>query len=247
MLWLRHKIPLAFDMTPTPPKAILDYIKKHRPNVMPIPAPQFNLMPQRPVQRDFNIATAFDRHTMFRISYLPYVFVDVIWDYIDTLNDLAKILHIRETRHCSRALNELWRDYDRTRSQSLDWSHRKQIADHAQQFIDESTPLQWAWKVIHSEMKRKNPDLSPDWVMFLAQADLVCSMFAALIRYARHFDAKVTEKAGRKLHSLLPDEIYKMQRIIPEYMNGIPHTRIRRLVDSVLFKDFLTQPLSDDE
>ncbi|MCM1165185.1 MAG: hypothetical protein NC110_00210 [Ruminococcus sp.] len=234
-------------MTPTPPKEILDFIKKHRPGMMPLQPSPFSVMPSRPVQRDFNIETAFDRHTVFRISYLPFVFFDVIWDYIDTLNDLAKILKVRETRHCSRALNELWRDYDRTRSRILDYDHRKNIADHAEQFIEESPTLQWAWNVIHSEYRRKNPDLLPDWVMFIAQADLVCSMFAALIRYARHFDDMITKKAGRKLHSILPDEIYKMQKIIPEYMGGMKPTRIRRLVDAALFRDFLTQELTDDE
>lgn len=231
---------------PPPSREMLDFIKKHRPDAMPMPSPTFGIAP-RPAQKEFDIATAFDRHTVFRISYLPYVFVDVIRDYIDTLNNLAMILKVRELRHCSRALNELWRDYDRDRSMTLDWEHRKRIADHAEQFIEESTPLQWAWKVIHSEYRRKHPDLKPDWVMFIAQADLVCSMFAALFRYARHFDAMITKKAGRKLHSLLPDEIAKMQRIIPEYLNGIPHTRIRRLTDSILFKDFLTQPLTDEE
>lgn len=132
------------------------------------------------------------------------------------------------------------------RAKTLDWEHRTRIAEHAQQFIEESEPLTWAWKMIHSEYKRKNPDLLPDWVMFIAQADLVCAMFAALMRYARHFDAMITAKAGRKLHTILPDEIRRMQGLIPEYMGGMPHTRIRRLVDAALLKDFLTQPLSDE-
>jgi len=35
--------------------------------------------------------------------------------------------------------------------------------------------------------------------------------------------------------------------LIPEYLGGMPHTRIRRLVDARLLKDFLTQPLTDEE
>ncbi len=229
-----------------PPKAILDYIKKHNPGFVPMPAPSFDIMPRRAAQTPFDITTAFDRHTVFRISYLPFVFFDVIWDYIDTLMDLARIIGNRETRHLSRALRQIRADYDHERAKTLDWEHRQRTAKHAQQFIEESDPLNWAWKVIHSEYKRKNPDLLPDWVMFLAQADLVCAMFAALTRYAAHFDAMITKKAGRKLHTLLPDEVRRMQGLIPEYMGGMPHTRIRRLVDAALLKDFLTQPLSDE-
>lgn len=229
-----------------PPKAILDYIKKHNPGFVPMPAPSFDIMPRRAAHTDFNIATAFDRHTVFRISYLPFVFFDVIWDYIDTLMDLARIIGNKETRRLSRALRDIRAEYDRERAKTLDWEHRQRTAIHAEQFIEESTPLQWAWKVIHSEYKRKNPDLLPDWVMFIAQADLVCAMFAALMRYARHFDAMITAKAGRKLHTILPDEVRRMQGLIPEFMGGMPHTRIRRLVDAVLLKDFLTQPLTDE-
>lgn len=229
-----------------PPKAILDYIKKHNPGFVPMPAPSFDIMPRLAAQKPFDIETAFDRHTVFRISYLPFVFFDVIWDYIDTLIDLSKIIGNKETRHLSRALRDIRAEYDHERAKTLDWEHRKHMAEHAEQFNEESKPLKWAWKVIHSEYKRKNPDLLPDWVMFVAQADLVCSMFAALMKYARHFDAMITQKAGRKLHSLLPDEVRRMQGLIPEYMGGMPHTRIRRLVDAVLFKDFLTQPLTDE-
>lgn len=229
-----------------PSQAILDIIKKHNPGFVPMPAPSFDIMPRRAAHIDFNIATAFDRHTVFRISYLPFVFFDVIWDYIDTLMDLARIIGNKETRRLSRALRQIRADYDYKRAKTLDWEHRQRIAKHAQQFIEESDPLNWAWKVIHSEYKRKNPDLLPEWVMFIAQADLVCAMFAALTKYARHFDPMITAKAGRKLHTILPDEVRRMQILIPEYLGGMPHTRIRRLVDAVLFKDFLTQPLTDE-
>ena len=229
-----------------PSQAVLDYIKKHNPGFVPMPAPSFDIMPRRAAHIDFNIATAFDRHTVFRISYLPFVFFDVIWDYIDTLMDLARIIGNKETRRLSRALRQIRADYDYKRAKTLDWEHRQRIAKHAQQFIEESDPLNWAWKVIHSEYKRKNPDLLPEWVMFIAQADLVCAMFAALTRYARHFDPMITAKAGRKLHTILPNEVRRMQILIPEYLGGMPHTRIRRLVDAVLFKDFLTQPLTDE-
>lgn len=225
-----------------PNNAILDFIKKHNPGFVPIPAPTFNVMPRR----EFDLVTAFDRHMVFRISYLPFVFFDVIWDYIDTLMDLARIIGNKDTRRLSRALRQIRADYDYERAKTLDWEHRQRIAKHAQQFIEESDPLNWAWKVIHSEYKRKNPDLLPEWVMFIAQADLVCAMFAALTRFARHFDPMITAKAGRKLHTILPDEVRRMQILIPEYLGGMPHTRIRRLVDAVLFKDFLIQPLTDE-
>lgn len=138
-----------------PAKAILDYIKKHNPGFVPMPAPSFDIMPRRAAQTPFDITTAFDRHTVFRISYLPFVFFDVIWDYIDTLMDLARIIGNRETRHLSRALREIRGEYDRERSKTLDWEHRTRIAKHAEQFIEESKPLTWAWKMIHSEYKRK--------------------------------------------------------------------------------------------
>lgn len=197
--------------------------------------------------KPFDIKNAFDRFTLFRLSYLPYVFIDVIWDYTETLMDLAKLLRVSETRKLSRALKELRLEFERGQQRILDLDHRQHLADHAQQFIDECQPLRWAWKVIHSEHKRKNPDLLPDWVMFVAQADLVCAMFAALMRYADHFDKMIADKAGRKMHSILPDEIKRMQGLIPEFMGGLPHARIRRMVDSVLLNDFLTQPLTDDK
>lgn len=229
-----------------PSQAVLDYIKKHNPGFVPMPTPSFDIMPRRAAHIDFNIATAFDRHTVFQISYLPFVFFDVIWDYIDTLMDLACIIGNKDTRRLSRALRQIRADYEYKRAKTLDWEHRQRIAIHAEQFIEESDPLNWAWKVIHSEYKRKNPDLLPEWVMFIAQADIVCAMFAALTRYARHFDSMITAKAGRKLHTILPDEVRRMQILIPEYLGGMPHTRIRRLVDARLLKDFLTQSLTDE-
>lgn len=99
-----------------PSQAVLDFIKKHNPGFVPIPAPTFNVMPRR----EFDLVTAFDRHTVFRISYLPFVFFDVIWDYIETLMDLARIIGNRETRHLSRALREIRGEYDRERSKTLE-------------------------------------------------------------------------------------------------------------------------------
>lgn len=220
------------------------------PLTYPMLAPSFSVLQRRAVQKvvkPFDLETAFDRFTAFRIAYLPFVFFDVIWDYIETLMDLARILRIRETRSLCRALQDIRNEYDRERIKTLDKEHRDKTARHAQQFIDECEPLKWSYKVIHSEYRRKNPDLLPDWLMLIAQADLICGMFAALIRYADHFDKMIEEKAGRKLHSLLPDEVRRMQGLIPQFLGDIPHTRIRRLVDSTLLQDFLTQPLTDDE
>lgn len=201
----------------------------------------------RRVQRDFDITTAFDRHTVFRISYLPFVFFDVIWDYIDSLMDMTCFLRIHETKKLNRAMREIRADYDYFRSKHLDFDHREKTREQSEQFVDESEPLKWAWRVILSEVKKKNPDMDKDWVMFVAQCEITCSLFAALRKYANHFDKMITEKAGRKMHSILPDEFNRMHILIPHYMGDIPHTRIRRVVDHILFKDFLEQPLSDEK
>lgn len=237
-------------MMPTPPKSMLDFIKKHCPDAMPMSAPVFpglDIAPRRVSRQEFDLEKAFDRHTLFRISYLPYVFFDVIWDYIETLMDCAIIVRLTETKRLSRALKDIRREYDLDRAKHLDAEHRKNMSDHAQQFINESPALAWAWKVIHSEYRRKHPDLKPDWVMLIAQADLVCSMFAALMCYARHFDKMIADKSRQRLHSILPDEVKRMQGLIPEYLGGIPHTRIRRVVDAVLFNEFLNQELTDEK
>lgn len=237
-------------MMPTPPKSMLDFIKKHCPDMKPNPAPVFpglDIAPHRMMQEEFDLEKAFDRHTQFRISYLPFVFFDVIWDYIESLIDCAIILRLTETKRLTRALKDIRREYNLDRAKHLDAEHRKNMSDHAQQFIEECETLNWAWKVIHSEYKHKHPDLLPDWVILIAQADLVCSMFAALNRYARHFDKMIADKSRRKLHSILPDEVNRMQGLIPEFLGGIPHTRIRRVVDAVLYNEFLNQELTDEK
>lgn len=233
----------------TSPKLNLDYIRMQHPGFIPMPAPSLSVLPRRAAQREikpFDVGTAFDRFTAFRIAYLPFVFFDAIWDYIETLMDIARILRIRETRSLCRALQTIRDDYDREQIKMIDKVEREKTSQHAQQFIDESEPLKWSYKVIHSEYRRKYPDLSPDWVMLIAQADLICGLFAALIKYAEHFDKMIEEKAGRKLHSLLPDEIRRMQILIPQFLGNIPHTRIRRFVDAAMLDDFLTQPLTDE-
>lgn len=209
-------------------------------------APSLQIGQVRKVEREFDLTTAFDRFTVFRISYLPYVFFDVIWDYIESLMDLTCILRISETKRLNRALKEIRADYDRMRAKCLDCEHRQNIADHAQQYIDDSTALKWAYTVIHSEYKRKFPDMKTDWVMLVAQTQTLMAMFAALKKYAAHFDKLVTAKAGRVMHSILPDDVKRMQILVPEYMGDIPAVRIRPLVEAALLKDLFNQEFTDE-
>lgn len=73
------------------------------------------------------------REELVRVAYIPYVIGTLLWDYVDTIRDLACVLKLG-AKHLTNRLREIHTLYEQHRSFSIDSESRKKETAHALQF-----------------------------------------------------------------------------------------------------------------
>jgi hypothetical protein len=168
------------------------------------------------------IQDAFDRETLFRVSYVPYIIFEVAWDYADSMMNLCASLRIHETKKLCRAIRELRKRFDSYRERFIDLDSRNKEFDHMIQFEEESKRLlSGIYKGIKTTIRKQRPGVVDDWLEMVACVYMCEIIFSALFRYARDCDKLIESRCGRANHSILPDEMFQISRLIPEFRGDV--------------------------
>lgn len=145
----------------------------------------------------------------FRYHYLPFVMMEVYYDYVDSMLDQAAYLRIEPLKKVCRSIKELKKEFEYFKLVHLDWKNRNQYTEHMEWFQDDSIKeFSAEFALIKSKISNTRSSLATDWRYFIATVYMCLIFFDALRRYCRIADEKI-EKHWNKtnLHSIMTDDV----------------------------------------
>lgn len=167
---------------------------------------------------ELDIAKRLTKDELHRVAYLPFVIAEVVWDYADTLCDLAVIMRESKLKRLCRAVKELRRDYDRSRAPFLDAATQAKEEEHMIGFQEELNDFFYKMRLaVTAEIHTKHGHLESEGEMLVVACHMGVICFRALRKYTAWADALIERKCGRARHSIMPDQIRRLGFLLPEF------------------------------
>lgn len=162
------------------------------------------------------IRTEISDEDFFRYHYLPFVMMEVFYDYVDSMLNQAAYLRISALKKICRALKEQHAEFNYFKKVNLDWNNRNQYTEHMEWFQDESIKEFTAeFLLIKSKISNTRSSLALEWRDFVATVYMCLIFYDALRSYCRIADEKI-EKVWNKtnLHSIMTDDVMRCYPLI---------------------------------
>lgn len=165
-----------------------------------------------------SIGEALDTPTLFRVAYLPFVMCEVVWDMADTVIDSCIIMRLQPTKKLCRTIRQLRTSYERFR---VPYQHGKQYEierEHREMFIDGINPvLSTLCDGVKAEITKLYGVMEVESMWLLQAVYSALAMYRALKLYAKDCDRVIDEACGRSSHTILPDEVLKLQGLLEAF------------------------------
>lgn len=171
--------------------------------------------------KDRSVSTTqiIDDETFFRYVYLPYLLVQVIWDYADSVLNLAAQMRIQEVKRLGYVIRELSSEYEYRRRQHMS---RGQLANQERNMIffqeESSKEIEQILSQIGGLLRERLPEINSEWRIFYSTVYLTEVLISTFKAYARFSAIKLKEKYGNVPGSLIPPQVAKLGSLIPQYL-----------------------------
>lgn len=118
------------------------------------------------------------------MAYLPFVIAEVVWDYVDTILDLACVMRLQPTKRLCRAMRELRLDYDRSRAPFIDAKSREVETEHMIAFQDEFRAyFNKLWLAVKFNLRQRHGQLEENSEMLVCSVHMAMVCFKALRKF----------------------------------------------------------------
>lgn len=170
------------------------------------------------------LVNAIDGEQLFHISYVPFVIARLVWEYVDSILNMACYLKLKETRKLSAAIKELHKDYNDKHAKSVDDKHIASEFKNMEVYEDGVEEITAQMLVnLRADIQREYPELSSDYVAFIVavyQADI---LLQALLRYTSKQMDKICKIIKRPVaRSIMHIHMFKLAKLIPLYVGDKP-------------------------
>lgn len=153
----------------------------------------------------------FNKEEMFRFSYVPFVVAALVWDYADTVIDIAKQQRIKEARNVTRQIIKLKEEYDALRAPYVDREHQASEVENMEvaeeQFAEVMKPYNAA---IARELRATYPTLSGNRLYFLIAVYQCLVTLRGLIRFVQRQRRSTEKRIGMQVGDILPRQLYSL-------------------------------------
>lgn len=161
------------------------------------------------------IKSTLTQDELLRFGYVPFVIARLVWDYTDTIKDICIQMRLTETKRLTRAVRQLKADYDRRRLPYIDRQHEDSESRNMLVFeeaIDEHTRLFFV--NLRCAVEREYPELTPEYRHLIYAVYQCRAMLRACLLYAERQRARIGEKMGWELNSMLPPQVKALEPIV---------------------------------
>lgn len=149
-----------------------------------------------------------------------YAIGALVWDYVDSVLDMAKMLRRPETRKLSRAVRQLRDDYDRHRAKNhadRDYLEREmQWALDFEEYLRK--PLREFVKGVKQEQEATYGEVEPEHGYLIMGVQQAMAMVDAIIHYTKGCDRAIARYGvpmGGK--TICPPMFRKLATLLPEF------------------------------
>lgn len=156
---------------------------------------------------------------LITIRVRMYALGALVWDYVDTVLDMARSMRRQELKKLCRSVKELRADYDYMRSKNADRDHLQQEMQWAMDFETYVTPLTREFiKGLKQEQSDTYGELDEDtnWLMMAVQQALC--VLEALMHYTKGCDMALAKYGvDMRNKTILPKHFRKLAILLPEF------------------------------
>lgn len=154
---------------------------------------------------------------LFHMAVKVYMLGSLVWDYTDTVLDLAVQMRISETKKVTRAIRALHDNYNRLRAQDFDSDHVKKEWELAELF--ESINKEAISRLCNGLITeiRHDATLNRDYEMIVEAVQMAMTIIDTMQLYAAKCDAFIFKYYPRAQHSIMPDHFRRLAILLPQY------------------------------
>lgn len=179
--------------------------------------------PKRQEDEEMRLSRILDKDTLFRFAYVPFVIAQLVWDYAETITDMAAMLRINETRKLCRAVKELRRDYDRIRAPHIDSAHEASEVSNMYVFEDCVADITKQLLLnLRINLRSEYPEIEEDYLSYLIAVYQCDITLKSLLLYTRRQTEIIAKKIDRNVGHILPESVYKLNHLVLEFVGDKP-------------------------
>lgn len=166
------------------------------------------------------------REELFRFSYVPFVIAKLVWDYADSILNLAAYMKIQKAKPLGRAIRELKRDYDGLRAPYIDMMSNDREEENMYIFEENVNDLFKLYFVnLRCDLQSEYPALEDEWITFLIAVYQCHIVLQALYRFVDKQSAFVAKKVNHRIGDILPEPLRKLNTIVLAYVGDKPMSK----------------------
>lgn len=178
-----------------------------------------------------------------------FMLLNLAWDYVETIQQIAKTLHPDGSKRISRRISELRRIYEQRRSYSLRDSEVAKERHVALLFEELCKPhLRKLHYSLVNEIQKTRPGISPDEMNLSEAVNTALAVLDAVKLYGDKCDAYIKAQ-GVEGHSILTDELYELRGLLPRFAENVyvADGTARGLTARILFNEIQQIDLIDEK
>ena len=187
------------------------------------------------------LSDVFTDEEMLAMAYIPIVFAENIWMYIDRVMCNCRLYLIPETKRLTRAVSEIKDTYYKWLQKTIDRRHMENAREVYRNFEDKfGADMACLWMTIKGEMERNYPDAK--YMEMRIDAHCAIVLVRVLKRYSSSVDSEIRKRLDRKnVHTLSP-YLRDLDQIMEGYIGNytIERKAIIRSYEDLIYKDMQT-------
>lgn len=196
------------------------------------------------------LASKIDDEQYLRNFHLPWLVMNVFYDNVETVTDLARQMRIEPLKKVSKAIKALRADHDYHNKRYLDWNTIQATREHTEYFMEIfSKELNTEYQLLKWMVSRERKLLEEDWRTFIACVYISMAIFIGLKEFCKEVDRFIDKLKGdgHYYHSIIPDYIPATYSLLKECLGNCDVVgeedlkksghRICEMIKSVRFTD----------
>lgn len=186
---------------------------------------------------------------LFRKAVKIQILAALVWDYCDTVINIASQMRISPTKRLSRKIRQLREEYNQRESRSLDKEHCDRAVELSELF--ESINMSYFDRLcagLQLELRR-NDKLRPDFETLAIAVQMALTVIDVLHLYCIDTDFFISKYFPSADNSIFPKEIQPLMTLLPMYVMDVDlkNSESRRITVRALLNEIKNLDIYDDD
>lgn len=183
-----------------------------------------------------------NREELFRLAYVPFVIAQLVWDYADSILNMAALLRISETKKLCRTVRMLRREYDRLRAHHIDAAHEASEVSNMYIFEDGVADItKQLLQNLQINLRSEYPELEDAYMSHLIAVYQCDITLKSLLLYTRRQTEIIEKKVYGHIGHILPEPVCQLNRLVIAFVGDKPVSEDFAKLKKQYIEKFATQ------